>query len=123
MREYSDFYRANPTSAYSLLLLAEARLARNQDFLPLKTITITTQSPYSPFNRVMEKSVKNAVFKGFPVLMESDTFGSKQGQTAYLPSLFSMDSQLSSKITRQKSLQNNRLPKVIITKLIKPVVI
>ena len=28
--------------------------------------------------RVMEKSVKNAVFKGFPVLMESDTFGSKQ---------------------------------------------
>ena len=62
MREYSDFYRANPTSAYSLLLLAEARLARNQDFLPLKTITITTQSPYSPFNRVMEKSVKNAVF-------------------------------------------------------------
>ena len=26
----------------------------------------------------MEKSVKNAVFKGFPVLMESDTFGSKQ---------------------------------------------
>ena len=27
----------------------------------------------------MEKSVKNAVFKGFPVLMESDTFGSKQG--------------------------------------------
>ena len=31
----------------------------------------------------MEKSVKNAVFKGFPVLMESDTFGSKQNsQTA-----------------------------------------
>ena len=26
----------------------------------------------------MEKSVKNAVFKGFPVLMESGTFGSKQ---------------------------------------------
>ena len=26
----------------------------------------------------MEKSVKNAVFKGFPVLKESDTFGSKQ---------------------------------------------
>ena len=26
----------------------------------------------------MEKSVQNAVFKGFPVLMESDTFGSKQ---------------------------------------------
>ena len=46
----------------------------------------------------MEKSVKNAVFKGFPVLMESDTVGSKQGQTAYLPSLFSTDSQLSSKI-------------------------
>ena len=85
-------------SAYSLLLLVEARLARNQDFLPLKTITITTQSPYSPFNRVMEKSVKNAVFKGFPVLMESDTFGSKQGQAAYLPSLFSIDSQLSTKI-------------------------
>ena len=82
-------------SAYSLLLLVEARLARSQDFLPLKTITITTQSPYSPFNRVMEKSVKNAVFKGFPVLMESDTFGSKQGQAAYLPSLFSTDSQLS----------------------------
>ena len=56
-------------SAYSLLLLVEARLARSQDFLPLKTITITTQSPYSPFIRVMEKSVKNAVFKGFPVLM------------------------------------------------------
>ena len=82
-------------SAYSLLLLVEARLARNQDFLPLKTIT---QSPYSPFNRVMEKSVKNAVFKGFPVLMESDTFRSKQGQAAYLPSLFSNDSQLSNKI-------------------------
>ena len=46
----------------------------------------------------MEKSVKNAVFKGFPVLMESDTVGSKQGQAAYLPSLFSTDSQLSSKI-------------------------
>ena len=43
----------------------------------------------------MEKSVKNAVFKGFPVLMESDTFGSKQGEAAYLPSLFSIDSQLS----------------------------
>ena len=26
----------------------------------------------------MEKSVKNAVFKGFPVLMESGPFGSKQ---------------------------------------------
>ena len=26
----------------------------------------------------MEKSVKNTVFKGFPVLMESGTFGSKQ---------------------------------------------
>jgi len=46
----------------------------------------------------MEKSVKNAVFKGFPVLMESDTFGSKQGQAAHLPSLFSTDSQLSNKI-------------------------
>ena len=45
----------------------------------------------------MEKSVKNAVFKGFPVLMESDTFGSKQGQAAYLPSLFSIYSQLSKK--------------------------
>ena len=52
-------------SAYSLLLLVEARLARSQDFLPLKTI---------------------------------DTFGSKQGQAAYLPSLFSIDSQLSTKI-------------------------
>ena len=26
----------------------------------------------------MEKSVRNAFFKGFPVLMESGTFGSKQ---------------------------------------------
>ena len=43
----------------------------------------------------MEKSVKNAFFKGFPVLMESGTFGSKQGEAAYLPSLFSIDSQLS----------------------------
>ena len=92
-------------SAYSLLLLVKARLARSLDFLPLKTITITTQSPYSPFNRVMEKSVKNAVFKGFPVLMESDTFGSKQGQAAYLPSLFSTDSQLSTKI--KNNLQSN----------------
>ena len=93
-------------SAYSLLLLVEARLARSQDFLPLKTITITTQSPYSPFNRVMEKSVKKgSVFKGFPVLMESDTFGSKQGQAAYLPSLFSIDSQLSTKI--KNNLQSN----------------
>ena len=48
----------------------------------------------------MEKSVKNAVFKGFPVLMESDTFGSKQGQAAYLPSLFSIYSQLSTKIKK-----------------------
>ena len=53
----------------------------------------------------MEKSVKNAVFKGFPVLMESDTFGSKQGQAAYLPSLFSIDSQLSTKI--KNNLQSN----------------
>ena len=92
-------------SAYSLLLLVKARLARSLDFLPLKTITITTQSPYSPFNRVMEKSVKNAVFKGFPVLMESDTFGSKQGQAAYLPSLFSIYSQLSKKT--KKNFQSN----------------
>ena len=55
----------------------------------------------------MEKSVKNAVFKGFPVLMESDTFGSKQGQAAYLPSLFSIDSQLSTKI--KNNLQSNFL--------------
>ena len=59
-------------SAYSLLLLVEARLARSQDFLPLKTI---------------------------------DTFGSKQGQAAYLPSLFSIDSQLSTKI--KNNLQSN----------------
>ena len=55
----------------------------------------------------MEKSVKNAVFKGFPVLMESDTFGSKQGQSAYLPSLFSIYSQLSTKI--KNNLQSNFL--------------
>ena len=61
-------------SAYSLLLLVEARLARSQDFLPLKTI---------------------------------DTFGSKQGQAAYLPSLFSIDSQLSTKI--KNNLQSNFL--------------
>ena len=36
------------------------------------------QSPQSLFIRVMEKSVKNAVFKGFPVLMESGPLGSKQ---------------------------------------------
>ena len=53
----------------------------------------------------MEKSVKNAVFKGFPVLMESDTFGSKQGQAAYLPSLFSIDSQLSKE--RKNNFQSN----------------
>ena len=53
----------------------------------------------------MEKSVKNAVFKGFPVLMESDTFGSKQGQAAYLPSLFSIYSQLSTKI--KNNFQSN----------------
>ena len=41
------------------------------------TITIRVLITY-PFYRVMEKSVKNAVFKGFPVLMESGTFGSKQ---------------------------------------------
>ena len=55
----------------------------------------------------MEKSVKNAFFKGFPVLMESGTFGSKQGQAAYLPSLFSIDSQLSTKI--KNNLKSNFL--------------
>ena len=55
----------------------------------------------------MEKSVKNAVFQGVSSTHESDTFGSKQGQAAYLPSLFSIDSQLSTKI--KNNLQSNFL--------------
>lgn len=58
--------------SYSLLLLAQAR---KKHFFPTENPrekqNNSNQSPQCPFIRVMEKSVKNAVFKGFPVLMES----------------------------------------------------
>ena len=49
----------------------------------------------------MEKSVKNAVFKGFPVLMESDTFGSKQ------------NSQTINKETNMSEKQSPQLPETV----------